>query len=247
MKAFMSVAWFGLLLLAFPLAGRAQTSQTPPKVYAGNIGAGLSLTGGNTDTVNFNVSGELTRDPKKNNVIKLKGLYLRSDADNIKTADRLTLGFRDEYSFSKRAFAFGALNYFRDPFKEISYLLNPHGGLGYKPILTERIELALTGGAGAVWEKNPFLDVRSSGTLNAGETFTVKLSETSRFSQGFAALWKTSDFEDALYHFSVALVTSLYKNTEVKIEFIDDYKNVTPRPAIKNNDTAFIVSFLYKI
>jgi hypothetical protein len=71
-------------------------------------------------------------------------------------------------SLSKRAFAFGAINYMRNPFKEINYLLNPHGGLGYKPILTDRTELALTGGAGGVWEKNPYRDVASSGTLNAG-------------------------------------------------------------------------------
>ena len=32
----------------------------------------------------------------------------------------------------------------------------------------------------------------------------------------------------------------------VKVEFIDDYKNVTPRPTVKNNDTAFLTSFLFK-
>jgi hypothetical protein len=95
-KALILIVRFGLLLVALPLAGQSQTSHTLPKVYTGNIGAGFSLTEGNTDTFNFNISGELTKDPKKNNVIKLKGLYLRSSADNVSTAERLTLGFRDE-------------------------------------------------------------------------------------------------------------------------------------------------------
>ena len=46
---------------------------------------------------------------------------------------------------------------------------------------------------------------------------------------------------------NIALVTAITSRAEVKIEFIDDFKNVTPAPEIKKNDTAFIVSFLYKI
>ncbi len=239
----------GVLLFFVPglsSAAWAQAASPAPKVYSGNFGAGFSLTRGNSDTSNFNLSGELTRDPKKKNVIKIKGLYLRSTANKEATADNLTLGFRDEYSFAKKAFVYGALGYLRDPFKEISYLLNPQGGIGYKPVATNRTELTFNGGAGAVWEKNPGIDVRTSGTLNAGENFSYKLSENAKFTQGFSGLWKTSDFADALYHFSVALTASIVKKAELKVEFIDDFKNVTPSPAIKKNDTAFIISFLYK-
>ncbi len=241
-----SIAVLVLLLLAIPVTGNAQTPQPPPKVYTGNFGAGLALTGGNSKTKNFNLSGELTRDPKTKNVVKFNGLYLRSSANDLKTADRLTLGFRDEYTFSKRVFAYGGIGYLRDPFKEIDYLLNPQGGLGYKLVSTNRAEFALSGGAGGVWEKNPGIDVHTSGTVNAGENFTYKLTETSKVTQTFAGLWKTSDFNDALYHFSAAVATALTKRAEMKFEFLDDFKNVTPNPAIKKNDTALIVSFLFK-
>lgn len=246
MKTTVLISGLGFLLLTFPAASRAQTPQAPPKVYTGNFGAGLSVTGGNTDTVNFNLSGQLTRDPKKKNVIKINGLYLRASANKLKTADRLDLGFRDEYTFSRRAFAYGALGYFRDRFKDISYLLNPQGGIGYKPVAADRAELTLSGGAGGVWEKDSGLAVHSSGTVNAGENLSVKLSGTAKATEGFASLWKTSDLNDALYHFDLALVTSISKRAEVKVEFIDDFKNVTPSPTIKKNDTAFLVSFLYK-
>jgi putative salt-induced outer membrane protein YdiY len=237
----------GILLLAWPALCPAQEAEEPVKAYTGNIGAGLSLTSGNTDTVNFNVSGELTYDPKTKNVMKFNGLYLRASANNVDTTDRLTLRFRDEYSFSERILIYGEMGYLRDPFKDITYLLNPQGGIGFKAILTEKAKLTLSAGAGSVWEKNPDIDVNNSATLNAGEDFSLKLSDTASFSQNFSALWKTSDFEDALYHFSVALVTSITSRSEVKLEFIDDFKNVTPDPDIKKNDMAFIVSFLYKI
>jgi putative salt-induced outer membrane protein YdiY len=142
---------------------------------------------------------------------------------------------------------YGALGYLRDPFKDITYLLNPNGGIGFKAVKNDKAQLMLSAGAGSVWEKNPGVEVRSSGTVNTGETFSFKLSEGSKFAQGFAALWKTEDFSDALYKFNVAVVTSITSRAELKVEFLDEYKNVVPDPSIKKNDTAFIVSFLYKI
>jgi len=236
-----------LAMLALPTVCAAQEEEEPPKHFTGNLGAGFSFTSGNTDTTNFNISGELTYDPKTKNVIKANGLYLRSSSNNEDTADRLTLGFRDEYSFSERFFAYGALGYLRDPFKSINYLLNPQGGLGYRPILNDRVELTVNGGGGAVWEKNPGVDVQSSGTINAGEDFSLKLSENSRLTQSVYSLFKTSNFDDYLIHFNVALVSSITSRAEVKVEFINDFKNVTPAPEIKKNDSAFIFSFLYKI
>ena len=236
-----------LIILAFSSLCAAQDAGEPEKHFTGNLGAGFSTTGGNTDTASFNISGELTYDPKTKNVMKFNGLYLRSSSNNEDTADRLSLGFRDEYQFSKRVFAYGAMGYMRDPFKDINYLLNPQGGVGFKPILKDRIELTLMAGGGAVWEKNPDVDVQTSGTLNGGENFSLKFTESARLTQNFSALWKTENFSDALYHFDIALVTSITSRIEVKVEFLDDFKNVTPDPTIKKNDTAFIFSFLYKI
>ncbi len=246
MKVRLPILGLVVILMLMPATGQAQAPPDPPQVYSGSFGAGFSVTGGNTDTTNFNLSGELIRDPKTKNVMKFQGLYLRSSADDNKTADRLSFDFRDDYSFSKRMFVYGAFGYLRDPFKDISYLLNPHGGLGYKLLMTDQTELALAGGGGTVWEKNPGIDVLSSGTLNAAESFSFKLSDRAKITQVINALWKTSDFNDALYHFGIALATSITEKAELKVEFIDDYKNVTPSPAIKKNDTAFITSFLYK-
>ncbi len=244
--AIRALLMFGLSGLVCPAAMHAQAPAAPPKVYTGAFGAGFAITGGNTDTKTFNLTFDMTRDPKTGNVIKAAALYLRSNADQVTNADRLSLSIRDEYSFSKRTFVYGALGYMRDPFKKINYLINPEGGLGYKLVATDRATLALTGGAGGVWEKNPDVDVRASGTLNAGQTFSLKLSEIASINQVFSALWKTSDFQDALYHTSIALVTSITKRAQLKVEFLDDYKNVTPDPTVKSNDVAFITSFLFK-
>jgi putative salt-induced outer membrane protein YdiY len=234
------------LFLASSATAQAQAPAAPPPVYTGGVGAGFAMTSGNTDTNTFNLTFDLTRDPKTRNVFKANALYLRADAAGETNADRLLLGVRDEYSLTSRAFVFGAFPYMRDPFKSISYLLNPNGGVGYKLIATDRATLSTTGGAGVVWEKNPDVDVQTSGTVNLGQGFSYKFSELASFNQGFTALWKTSDFSDALYHTTIALVAAITKKAQLKVEFIDDYKNVTPSPAVKKNDTAFITSFIYK-
>lgn len=230
-------------LIVVPAYGQ---TQPPPKTYTGSFGAGFALTGGNTETSTFNLGFNLVRDPHVRNVMKFDGLYLRADKEDETISDRLRLAFRDEFTLSNRTFLYGDFSYLRDPFKEISYLMNPQGGIGYKLYTTDRATLALSGGAGAVWEKNPGRDVAAAGTINAGQSLTVKLSGSASLNQVVSGLWKTEDFEDALYHFGIALVTSVTKRAELKVEFLDDFKNVTPGPAVKKNDTAFITSFLFK-
>ena len=234
------------VLFSVPVMAQNQAATPPPKTYTGNFGAGLSVTGGNTDTKSFNLSFELTRDPKAKTVTKANGLYLRSSTDSITKTDTLRLGFREDYFYTKRISLFGALGYLRDPFKDINYLLNPQGGVGVKVCSTDRTAFTLSAGAGGVWEKNPGIDVNSSGTINAAEGYSYKISDTAKLVQNWTAFWKTSNFDDALYHFDLSIVASIVKHIDVKLEFMDEYKNVV-RSGIKKNDTAVIISFLYKI
>lgn len=232
----------------FTAATFAQDPAAPPPdpVWKGNVGAGLSLTGGNTDTANYSLSFEATRDPKSRNLMRFTGLYLRSDQSDVKTSERLRFTFRDEYTLSDRVFVYGDMGYVRDPFKEIDYLLNPQAGLGWKAYQTDRMTFGLDGGLGVVWERNTFLeDTQSSGSINAGQQFEFQISEGTKFVQNLAALWKMDDFEDSLVHFAVGLATRLTSRTELKVEFIDDYKNVTPSPDVKKNDTAFLTSVIF--
>jgi len=219
---------------------------TPEPVWKGSAGAGIALTGGNSDTATYNLTLDLTRDPKTRNIMKFSGVYLRGDQADVTTIDRLRLAFRDEYKLDDRTFLFGDLGYLRDPFKAIDYLLNPVGGIGYKLVATDRLALSANGGLGVVWEKNPEIDVATSGTVNAGQDLAFKLSETAAITEVFTALWKMDDFEDALYHFGIGLSTTLTPRSELKLDFINDYKNVTPSPDIKKNDYAFIASILFK-
>jgi putative salt-induced outer membrane protein YdiY len=235
-----------ILTLCIPATGQDKGTTLPVKIYTGNFGAGLAVTGGNTDTQNFNLSFELTRDPKSKSVMKANGLYLRSNAGGNAITDLLRLGFREDYSVSKRFVVYGAMGYTRDPFKEISYLINPEGGIGVKVYSSDRAVFTLSGGAGGVWEKDEGFDVHSSGTINASQRYSLKIADNAKLVQNLTGLWKTSNFDDALYHFDISLVTAIVKRVDLKLEFMDEYKNVVPNAKIKKNDTALITSFLFK-
>jgi len=247
MRTFLVLPAFALILSMSPLArAQAQQPPAPMSIYSGSFGGGFALTGGNTDTKNFNLTFNLVRDPKTKNIFKADALYLRASQNDVLTLHRSSLKLRDEYNLSKRVFLFGEFGYLRDEFKDIQALLSPIGGIGYRLITTDRTMLSVSGGAGGYFEKNSYVPMKKAGSLNAGQDFSHKLSATSTLTESISTLWKMDDFDDYLTNFRVGVTSTLYKNLELKVEFLDSYKAKPPNPAIKKNDTAFLTTFLLK-
>ncbi len=234
-----------LVLVAAP-SGFAQATAAFPRLYTGSFGGGLALTGGNTDTKNFNLSFDMVRDPLKKSVTKVKSSYLRGAQNKSVNLDRSSVAIRDEYTLSGRVFAFGQLDYLRDRFKSIVFIWNPSGGLGYKIFNSDKTKLEVSGGAGGILEKDAALESEKSGSVIAGETFRYKLSNGSALTESHSTIWKTKDFSDSLSNFSIGITTSVAKKLEVKSEFSDSFKNRPAGASIKKNDTAFITTFLVK-
>lgn len=238
-----------LLLAASPKlfaqAAPPPTPAPPPPPLTATASAGLALTSGNTDTSTINLGYGFTYDPKTRNVVKSDGLFLHGKSEGELTADRLALNGRDEYKLHDRLYTFGQVQYLRDQFKDIDYLVSPNGGLGYRLVDSPRTKLSVDGDVGVVWEKAPLRDVDTSGAVGYGEKLEHHLSTTAILTESLSALYKTQDFNDALYSFSTALAASVTQRTQVKIEFLDTYKNLVA-PNIEKNDIAVIVGLVYK-
>jgi putative salt-induced outer membrane protein YdiY len=238
---------FVVSLCALMLPCAPLRAQEPPGPWTGSAGAGLAFTAGNTAVSNFNAGYELTYDPKTKNVVKSDALYLRAKKDEDLTINRLGFSARDQYQLAPRTFMFGQFQYLRDQFKAIDYLVAPTAGLGYKLVDAPRTTVDVDGGLGAVWEKNPGVETKSSGAVTAGEHFVRKLSDTAAVTQHLAALWKMTDVGDALYTFRAALAASLTSKSQVQIELLDTYKARPPTASIKSNDVAIVFSIGYKL
>jgi putative salt-induced outer membrane protein YdiY len=217
-----------------------------PGTWIGTAGVGLALTSGNSDTLNFNVSFDVTRDPKTRNVMKWTGLFIRGEQDGALVANRLSLGFRNQYTLTDRAFVFGQIDYLRDTFKLIDSLVAPTAGLGYKVVDTASTKFAVDGGVGAVWEKNPGQDVRTSAALTAGERFEHALTPTSTLRHAATGLWKADDLSDGLYTFSIGIGAKLSEQLQLSADLLDTFKNRPPTPTTRKNDVALVTSITAK-
>ena len=98
------------------------------------MGAGINLTQGNTDTLNYNLAFDVMHPFSTRNVMKTTGLYFRGTQNDTLNVNRASLGIRDEITISGRTFVFGKLDYLRDTFKAIDYLVASGAGLGFKAI-----------------------------------------------------------------------------------------------------------------
>ncbi len=122
----------------------------------------------------------------------------------------------------------------------------PTAGIGYKVVDLPATALAVSAGGGGVWEKDYGFDTASSGALTFDEKFTHKLTATATVGQTFLALWKTSDFEDALYTFGVTFAAAITKQAQLKAQLLDTYKNKPQDVTLQKNDISLIVGVVYK-
>ena len=141
---------------------------------------------------------------------------------------------------------FGQLDYLRDPFPPLQFFWAPPAGVGYKLINNDLTQLIVDGGAGFVLEKNPGIESAGSGSLTTGERFQQKLSSVAAFTESLSSIWKTNDFGDSLTNFSAGLTTAVVGNIQLKLEFVDSYKNKPPKASVKKNDTALVTTFVLK-
>src|SRR5450631_896922 len=81
--------WVVASLFVLPLMCASASAQDPAGPWTGSAGAGLAFTAGNTDTVNFNATYNVTYDPKTRNVVKSDALYLRAKTNGDLTVDNL--------------------------------------------------------------------------------------------------------------------------------------------------------------
>ena len=234
-----------LVLIALPLF--AQEATTPPVVdpWSSSIGAGVAITSGNSDTTNINVAANTTWDPKTDRLFKAEALYLLGESDGEKQVDKSTALARYERLFQDRAFWFGEVQYLRDPFKAINYLVSPLAGAGVHLIQTDTRKLTVDGAVGAVVEDNDILGRDTSGAVKAGESFEWSISPVSRVTQKLTGLWKADDFGDALLHFDAGLATTVAARLELKVSYVYDYKTEPP-PDIEKGDSALFAALLVK-
>jgi len=233
------------LLVAAPSA--AQDQEPPPSnQWRYNVGGGLSLTSGNKDTSTYNAAYDVTFQAGENHTFKSDALLLRGTTSGELSHDRFGLRLREERRINEHVFVFGQGQYSRDRFKRIQYLVAPTGGIGLTAASTEATTLTFDVGAGGVWEKNPYQDVRASGALTFSEKLRQTVSSTTALTQSVSALWKTEDLSDAIYELGIGLAVGLNSHLQLKIEALNTYNTRPTGTAVRKNDISTVFAVALK-
>ena len=155
----------------------AQTTTAAPQGLHGSAGFGLSLTDGNSDTLNINATVDNTYDPKTKNAMRWNALFLRGKQNGVLSVYRVSAMFRDEYTVNGRVFMFAEMDALHDTFKGVDYILAPAAGVGYKVIDTMRTSFNVDGGIGGVVERDTGMDAIGNGAITLSEKLVHQLTE----------------------------------------------------------------------
>lgn len=118
-----------VLLMSSPLTAQAQATVIKDGQWRYALGAGASLTGGNTRSSTFNLTGDavqVTEDAKW--ALHVQSLYSRNNG-NI-TADNLGSNVQRDKDFTTDWFGYGRGDYLRDKPANLTYRASASSGVG---------------------------------------------------------------------------------------------------------------------
>ncbi|WP_200240563.1 DUF481 domain-containing protein [Thiohalocapsa halophila] len=204
-----------------------------PPAWAGEAQLGYAASSGNSDSnnVNANLLISYTAFPWRH----FLGAEARfADSEGETTTERYAAGYKPEYFFTRRTFAFGFLGYDRDPFSNIESRYSATIGLGHALIDTERQTLTLQLGGG--YRMTRFTDDTpdsdepvARGAFNYG----LRLTDNTSFRQDLSVMAGSDNtFTESI----TSLQVSMTDNLALSLSYTVLNNSFTP-PGIDSTDT----------
>jgi putative salt-induced outer membrane protein len=240
------IALAAVLAIAAPPALGADDKGPPPQTWVGSLGAGLSFTGGNSSTAGVNLAFDAKYLFSEKSFLKVNAFWIYQSTDGTSTVDKDQAAARYEAGLSDRVYAFGEVAYLRDVFKNVTYLVAPQVGAGYRFVKTKDIILSADAGIGWAFEKNPNYDAKNSGAVSLSQSFSYALGPGTLFNEKVGGLWKMNDYSDYNIHFEAGVATSFSRRSELKVTYILDYKNMPTGGALRSDSTV-LLTIVFKL
>lgn len=217
---------------------------------AGNAGAALSATSGNTSSTAVLLKADMARltDADK---ISLGGNinYARSEADGVKktTANQVGAFGQYDYNIGPRLFAFGRLTLNRDEVTELDLRSAIGTGLGWKLIDTKPLRFSVFGGVGYTADRYGVAktiagktDTRfSRASLFLAEESTHVVSSALNFKQRLEVLPGISGDKATLVKFTADVGVAINSTMSLTVGLIDTYDSEPPAGQKKNDVSLF--------
>jgi putative salt-induced outer membrane protein len=204
-----------------------------PPQWAGEAQIGLGATTGNSENSNLNANALIsyTAFPWRH---FLGAEAIIAETNGERTTERYAVGYKPEYFFSRRTFAFGFFGYDRDPFSNIDNRYSATLGLGHVLLWGDRQTLTVElGGGYRITQFTEATPDSEEPVGRAGFDYTLKLTDNTQFTQDFSVLAGSDNtFIESITALRVAMTDKL----ALSLSYTVLNNSFTP-PGIESTDT----------
>jgi putative salt-induced outer membrane protein YdiY len=206
--------------------------------WSGYLDTGLSVTRGNSDTLNFSLSAQAVRKTTRDTITaNATSVFARNSTGGptLTTANAIGGGLRVDLDVSDKLFVFGFTDFFHDQFQQLDLRNILGGGFGFHAVKTKATILDLYGGGAFNQSYYSTPLTQKTGEINAGEFFSHAVSSRTMFSERLDLYPNISDTGEYRYTFDSHAVTKLNNWLGWQVAF-DDLYTSNPPTGIKKND-----------
>jgi putative salt-induced outer membrane protein len=232
---------FLLILFIFSSTLSAAEDEAAAGGWTGEGALGFISTSGNTESENLNASLGIAKELELwKHSVSIEAI--RSETDDVVSAESTELKGRSEYKFSEKSYAFGQLRYEEDEFSGYDSQTSLAFGAGSRFIENEQHLLDLSAGLGyRSLEDSVTNETEEDGIVTADLIYEYNISETAKFSQTLSI---ESGDENTHTESETALKTSIAGNFSSKISYLVKLNSDVPADTDKT-DSILSVTLVY--
>lgn len=163
---------------------------------------------------------------------KINALADYQRSNGVTTREQFLVAYEPNYQLDDRLFLYGLAQYERDRFQGFSSRVSLSGGVGYRVIDTEAMQLSVKGGP--AWRKTSFIDGGSRSSLAglAALDFDWQVTETVKLTQDASAFLQSGNNS---FTSATGIEAGLGGGLKARIAYVVDHDTNPPAGAVKTD------------
>jgi putative salt-induced outer membrane protein len=227
----------------------AQTAPKPDGQWRGALGAGFTATSGNTDSETYSINGDAVRqtptDKMTGYVQAVYGKRRVSDTTDTteRTADQARAGAAYTRDLNDRPFAFGAVDWDRNPLIDLRLRTVVSAGIGYHVVKRENFTFDVS--TGPAYNRERFTtETRDVSEWVFVEESTHRLNPTISFKQKLTYYANLEEGSEHRVVFDAGMVFKVTSRWNATMTVNSRYQS-NPLPGTEKSDVLFVTGLQY--
>lgn len=234
--------------LAISSSTGAQTVSQPDGAWRGAIGASVTSSSGNNESVNASLTADAVRQREHDKfVARMQSLYGRHEQGGVSglTASRFSAGTRYDRDFSDLVYGFVGYDVEKNKLNDLRWRHSPSVGAGLHLRKSETFTFDVFTGYSYNRETLYSGATRSFDEVLFGEETTHKFAEDTSFRQRLVVYPNLSDSGEYRLVFDAGLLAPLLGNWNLTLNLTARYQS-NPPPNVQKSDTLVFAGVQYR-